>query len=1368
MAVTQNSFTGNGSTTTYSFTFPYLKQDEIKASLDGTATTAFTTPTATTVQFNTAPGNGVKIKIFRETNTDSLAATFYAGSAIKSEDLNDNYTQNLYAVQEVTARYLSNLGGTMTGDLNMGEDTKIVFEGDTDNAHETTLTVVDPTADRTITLPNITGTVVTTGDTGTVAAGMIAADAINGTKIADNAINSEHYTDGSIDHEHLANNVIDGDNIQDDVINSEHIAAGALDTEHYAANSVDADALAHTAVTAGTYTAADITVDAQGRLTAAASGEIAGSEIAADAIDGSKIADNALDSEHYTDGSIDTQHIGADQITNALIADNQIDSEHYVDGSIDRVHLSADIIDGTKLADNAVNTEHIAANAVTTNEIADAELTTLAGMQSGTASILADSTALTATTSELNILDNKSFRASADGALTTTSDTEIPSSKVVANHVAAQIGTVGGFTTIATEVAFPATASQPASGVIISISDAQGVVVNGSGVSTTGRTTDGTPATVTINSFPSSLNGETLASGVGLLVTSTGSNNTYTYHKLLAAENDVKQLSDDINDFNARYRVASSAPGSNNDDGDLWFDTSANKMKVYNATGSSWDDVASVGNFYINTISSSSGTGGGSATFNGSAYRFTLSNAPTMAQQLIVSVNGVIQKPNTGSSQPSEGFAISGSDIIFSTAPASGSDYFIVTQGSSVSIGTPSDNTVATGKIQNLAVTNDKIANDSIAEVKLDVHNAPATGKYLKYTSNGMEWADGASEGTDVKSTGESGTAKFLRVDGDGTCSWQVPPNTQVGGATGVDFDDSVKARFGTGNDLEIYHASNESKIVNSTGSIWLQSDTGIRFTDHGVNQSMAAFYDNGACELYHNGTKKIETTSSGINVTGSINVNGAALSTAPTITATADGAIAANKPVVLQDNGTVKEISGTSDAAGSRTAPSSDTIEHQKVVFDPDTNKTVFFWVENGNGNNLKYKVATPAANNSISFGTERTAVSGSVAAVNAVYSTVHDKYVIAYRGTNGNLYFKAGSMDSGNDSITWGSEYATPYQAGIENYRIALACDDDNGTVACAYRKSSTDNYIVGMLTSSSNNNLTVSSNGKDLGSSVHAHADDMVYDTNTNKYQVLWERINADTVQVNYFSVDSSDGDVTYSTSGAVLANYHSHDPRFKYDPVNQVYCAAWTKLSDSQVYARAFTFNGSAYTLGDEISKSSTTTEPQDAGLTGRPSIQMHYNPDAGHFGYEYRAEPGGTYSGQHRLVRFSVSGTTTTEAIGDTLVGDDSYVNQLTGSYDTNLNKIVYAADTGNGHRGYVFAPEQSNLNATKFLGFSTAAVSDTNTATIAITANTTTQSGLTAARKYYITKTGGLSLTASNPSVEAGLSLSSTKLLIKG
>jgi len=86
-------------------------------------------------------------------------------------------------------------GGTVLGNLEIGTTGTLTFEGSTADAFETTLAVVNPTADRTITLPNITGTVVTTGDTGTVTSTMIAdgtivnADvnasaAIAGTKIS--------------------------------------------------------------------------------------------------------------------------------------------------------------------------------------------------------------------------------------------------------------------------------------------------------------------------------------------------------------------------------------------------------------------------------------------------------------------------------------------------------------------------------------------------------------------------------------------------------------------------------------------------------------------------------------------------------------------------------------------------------------------------------------------------------------------------------------------------------------------------------------------------------------------------------------------------------------------------------------------------------------------------------------------------------------------------------------------------------------------------------------------------------------------------------------------------------------------------------
>ena len=100
MAITENKYTGNGSTVLYSFTFPYLEIADIKVSLDGTLTTAYTLANATTVQFNTAPANGVAIRIFRQTNDESLNATFYPGSAIRAQDLNDNFTQNLYVTQE--------------------------------------------------------------------------------------------------------------------------------------------------------------------------------------------------------------------------------------------------------------------------------------------------------------------------------------------------------------------------------------------------------------------------------------------------------------------------------------------------------------------------------------------------------------------------------------------------------------------------------------------------------------------------------------------------------------------------------------------------------------------------------------------------------------------------------------------------------------------------------------------------------------------------------------------------------------------------------------------------------------------------------------------------------------------------------------------------------------------------------------------------------------------------------------------------------------------------------------------------------------------------------------------------------------------
>ena len=102
MATTQNTYTGNGSLTEYSFTFPYLEESDVRVSLDGVdqITTAYSFANATTISFNTAPANGVAIRIYRQTAQEAPPATFFAGSAIRASDLNDNFLQQLYVAQE--------------------------------------------------------------------------------------------------------------------------------------------------------------------------------------------------------------------------------------------------------------------------------------------------------------------------------------------------------------------------------------------------------------------------------------------------------------------------------------------------------------------------------------------------------------------------------------------------------------------------------------------------------------------------------------------------------------------------------------------------------------------------------------------------------------------------------------------------------------------------------------------------------------------------------------------------------------------------------------------------------------------------------------------------------------------------------------------------------------------------------------------------------------------------------------------------------------------------------------------------------------------------------------------------------------------
>ena len=134
-------------------------------------------------------------------------------------------------------------------------------------------------------------------------------------------------------------------------------------------------------------------------------------------------------------------------------------------------------------------------------------------------------------------------------------------------------------------------------------------------------------------------------------------------------------------------------------------------------------------------------------------------------------------------------------------------------------------------------------------------------------------------------------------------------------------FADNAKAKFGTGNDLNIYHDGTNSYIDNVTGAILLRTNN----TENSIK-----CFANAQVEIYHDNTKKFETASGGVSLTGGAAANVTALSDGATITI--DMATACHHSVTLGGNRTFAAPSNqvvgqagsifiTQDGTGSRTA---------------------------------------------------------------------------------------------------------------------------------------------------------------------------------------------------------------------------------------------------------------------------------------------------------------------------------------------------------------------------------------------------------------------------------------------------------------
>ena len=177
---------------------------------------------------------------------------------------------------------------------------------------------------------------------------------------------------------------------------------------------------------------------------------------------------------------------------------------------------------------------------------------------------------------------------------------------------------------------------------------------------------------------------------------------------------------------------------------------------------------------------------------------------------------------------------------------------------------------------------------NNLLKLRNSANNAWITMPFSITANNTVDINGGTIDGAVIGgSSAAAGTFTTLTANTSitGTLATAAQPNiTSVGTLTGltttgnINLGDDDKAIFGAGSDLEIYHtATGNHSIIEETGGGNLVVRTNgahIEF-DKGTTEYMARMIPDGAVELYYDSAKKLETTSTGVTVTGGVQLDG-------------------------------------------------------------------------------------------------------------------------------------------------------------------------------------------------------------------------------------------------------------------------------------------------------------------------------------------------------------------------------------------------------------------------------------------------------------------------------------------------------------
>ena len=624
MALTEHNITSTGATT-YPFTFPYLKPTDVKVDVNGIVKTylthwEFDTPTTIKFKTNNVPPANDLIRIYRDTDDSKLEAQFFAGSAIKSSDLNDNFTQNLYVTQEsnnkIDAAWTSGTETIISSETWVSADNRVSSTAAQDAR-------IDSKIDTALTTDVAAGNKITVTDnspgSGQITVGVTPASLVNSdinasAAIAGTKIDPQFGTQNvSLTGNITVSGTVDGRDVSVDGTKLDTCDTGAKDDQ----TAAEIRVLVESATDSNVFTDTDHT-----RLNA--------------------IEDNAT--RDQTDAEIRTAVDAASDSNVFTDADHtKLDG---IDTGAKDDQTAAEI--KTLIASSPLDDSHLAANSVGDSEIVTGALDNRYYTESEllTGGVL-DGRYFTETESDARYFNISSGDTIKDGDTFPDNDTTIATTAAINDRIIDLVDDVGGFVPIANETSFPNANPDVnnGAGTLISIKAlSSNITSNGSGVATVANGTVGN-STVTITGLA---NSTTYSTSYGMIVETTTTLNTYTFHRQVPIATEVSTVASNIanvnavgnnisnvntvagnttnintvsgantnittvsgsianvntvatnitnvNDFSDKYRVASSAPSSNNDTGDLYYDTSSNELRVYN--GSAWQGgVTATGN----------------------------------------------------------------------------------------------------------------------------------------------------------------------------------------------------------------------------------------------------------------------------------------------------------------------------------------------------------------------------------------------------------------------------------------------------------------------------------------------------------------------------------------------------------------------------------------------------------------------------------------------------------------------------------------------------------------------------------------------------------------------------------------------------